>query len=204
MAQPNPNPVDDWTIQTYLSELVNQAEAAELAVGDFNAALNGGARGVARAFASVQALLGAAALISKLLWPQPPSRNANGDSLTSGEETQRAYTIARARRLRELTAIKALPILESRKVRNGLEHFDERLDKFFLSSQTIVADRNIGPKDRLVVIDDSPAMHLRLIDDERLTASVLDDEVSLQDLMDATQLVGTKASAALEKLRRSN
>ncbi|MFT2815648.1 hypothetical protein [Leifsonia sp. A12D58] len=203
MAEPESNRIDDWTIQTYLGELVNQAEAAELAVADFNAALAGGARGVARAFASVQALLGAAALISKLLWPQPPSRNANGDSLTSDEETQRAFTIARARRLRELTAIKGLPILESRKVRNGLEHFDERLDKFFLSGQSIVADRNIGPKDRLVIIGDAPAMHLRLIDNERLTASVLGDEVSLQGLMNATQLVGMKASAAIEVLRRS-
>ncbi|MCU1419569.1 MAG: hypothetical protein JWR57_738 [Mycetocola sp.] len=199
----NPSPIDNWTIQTYLRELENQAEAAALAVNDLNTALSGGVGQIPRAFASVQALLGSAALISKLLWPKPPALKPDGTSLTADEDLQRAYTLGRGRQLRELTGIRSLPILESRKVRNGLEHFDERLDAFFFSGQSIVADRNIGPRDRMIVIGDTPAMHLRLIDNERLTASVLSDEVSLQEITDATQKVGTSASAAITRLENA-
>lgn len=194
-------PIDDWTIQTYLRELVNQAESAAIAVKDFNAALNSGVDGISRAFAAVQSLLGAAALISKLLWPQPSSRKPDGTSLTDEDEERRTYAIARGRQLKELTEIKGIPILENRKVRNALEHFDERLDEYFRTGHSLVADRNIGPKDRMIVVDGSPAVHLRLIDNERLTASVLNDEVSLQELSDAVQRVGTSATAAIAKLQ---
>jgi len=64
--------VDDWTTAVYVRELVHQAEAAQLAAHEFNASLKSpGANGTARAFAAVQSLLAAAAMVSKMLWPNP-------------------------------------------------------------------------------------------------------------------------------------
>ena len=37
-------------------------------------------------------------------------------------------------------------MLESRKVRNALEHFDDRLDRYFEAGHRMVVDRNSGPK----------------------------------------------------------
>ena len=59
----------------------------------------------------------------------------------------------------------------------------------------MVVDRNIGPKNRLVVIDDKPAMHLRLIDTEAGTVSVLEDDVPIQGLFDSIAAVSDRCRA---------
>src|SRR6266700_2265875 len=74
-------PLDDWTISVYMQELVNQAEAAQLAAEDFNDALRASPPKTSRAFAAVQALLAAGAMVSKMLWPQPPTTNPDGTPL---------------------------------------------------------------------------------------------------------------------------
>jgi len=61
----------------------------------------------------------------------------------------------------------------------------------------MVVDRNIGPKNRLVVIGDKPALHLRLIDTEAGMVSVLEDEVLIQGLFDAIADVSNRAQGWL-------
>lgn len=192
-------PIDRWALAVYMRELQYQQEAADLAVQSFNAALarrEGG--GVPPAFAAVQAILASGALVSKMLWPQPPRSTEGGQPLTASQEAQRKNTKARGAALRKELGIRSMPILESRKVRNAFEHFDDRLDRYFEEGNRMVVDRNLGPRNNMVVFADSPALHLRLIDNVRLTVSVLDDEVSIQELVNAIDDVGRRAARWVE------
>ena len=73
----------------------------------------------------------------------------------------------------------------------------DRLDRHFEAGLRMVVDRNIGPKNRLVVIGDKPALHLRLIDTEAGTVWVLEDEVPIQGLFDAIADVPNQAQGWL-------
>ena len=118
------------------------------------------------------------------------------------EEVQRKTTLDQGKTLRTALGIKGSPLLESRTVRNALEHFDERLDRYFEAGHRVVVDRNIGPKNRLVVIGDKPALHLRLIDTEAGTVSVLEDAVPIQGLFDAIADVSNRAQVWLTEHRQ--
>ena len=92
--------MDNWTTAVYVRELVHQAEAAQLAAQEFNASLKSpGANGTARAFAAVQSLLAAAAMVSKMLWPKPSKFRFDGSPLKEAEEVQRKTTLDRGRTL---------------------------------------------------------------------------------------------------------
>lgn len=188
-------PIDGGVLAVYMRELQYQQEAAALAVQSFNAALASRERGgVPQAFAAVQGILASGALVSKMLWPQPPKLTDSGQPLTTAQGAQRKNTKARGAALRKALAIKSMPILESRKVRNAFEHFDDRLDRYFEEGNRIVVDRNVGPQNNVVVIGDRPALHLRLIDNVQLSVSVLDDKLSIQELFNAIDDVGMRAA----------
>jgi hypothetical protein len=179
----------------YVRELVHQTEAAKFAVGELNAALVAPRSGTGRAFAAVQSLLAAAAMISKILWHQSQEPDDEAG------RARRQFAVDRAKALRSALVLRSVPVLESRKVRNALEHFDERLDGFFMGGHRIVVDQNIGPRESMIVIGGEPPLHLRLIDPARGTISVLEDEVVLQDLYDAISDIGRRAEEWLAKPR---
>jgi len=193
---------EEWATSVYIKELANQAEAAQIAAEDLNAALALALAGIPRAFAAIQGLLAAGAMISKLLWPKPSSLNEDGSQLSPEDANRRAATLERGRRLRRELKIKGIPILENRKVRNAFEHFDDRLDRYFHEGETNVVDRVIGPRRTTVVINDKPARYLRAIDPETGTVSVMEDEVGMQELFDATADVGRRATDWLSQHRR--
>jgi hypothetical protein len=190
--------MDDWFTEVWMREFVYQAEIAVLAAGDLNQAIAYPAEGsVTRAFMAVQSLLGAGAMVSKMLWPQPPKMNLDGTSLTGLQESERQVTVGRGKYLRRVLQVREIPILESRRVRNAVEHFDTRLDEHFKGGNRFIIDRNIGPRGDFIVIDDEPPLHLRLIDPMRWTVSVLEDEVSMQELLNAITDVASRAQAWL-------
>ncbi len=172
--------MDAWITRTYIQELRNQAEAAELAAEDLDAALNTG--NVARSFAAVQALLAAGAMVSKMIWPSPRSPKWSRD---------------RGEHLEQTLGVASMEVLRSRRVRNSLEHFDERLDEYFQDGHRSVFDRNIGPKNSMIVVDGEIPLHLRLLDPRAGTISVLNDDVRIKDLVDALRGVGAKADVWL-------
>jgi hypothetical protein len=194
--------MDDWVTRIYVNEVLSQAEAAEIAAADLQTAVR--AVDFARAFAAVQSLLGAGAMISKLLWPNPARARPNGEPLNQAEEALRQATLLRGRTLRSVLKAKDLPILENRKVRNAFEHFDDRLDAHFQTGSRVVIDRGIGSKGQAVsVCDDEESTapeYLRFIDPRAGTVSVLDDELSLRDLYSAICEVAARAKGFLETL----
>ena len=188
--------IDDWTLAAYVRELVDQGQAAELAMTEFASALTT-ATPIARAYAAIQSLLAAGALVSKVLWPNPP--RFNGVDGTQLDEVWRHRAIERGRRVRAELLITGIPILESRKVRNALEHFDDRLDDYLIEQgNRFVVDRNIGPRDRLVRLSDGQSpKFLRHIDPQAGTVSVLDDDLDYRELSAAIADVSARAASWL-------
>jgi hypothetical protein len=183
----------------YLGELMNQGANARLAVEDLNRALLVDSD-IRRAFFSLQALVGAAAMASKLLWPGPAGRNP---------DPWRPLTEERAAWLRGVVAVGDDSPLRSRSVRNGLEHFDERIDEWVhgqleSAGNFIYVDQYIGPPGGIVV-GDRPAEPLRHIDDSvrGLQVSTAGKKIMLQPLFDETQRVARLAGKEEARLRRS-
>ncbi|MCR2783771.1 MULTISPECIES: hypothetical protein [unclassified Microbacterium] len=195
--------ITEWQLLTYLGELEHQAEAAAMAIDAFNGAMQTSAlESIARAFAAAQSLLGAAAQISKLLWPAPPMPRSS-DPQRARKKAIRQFSLNRGARLCE--ALQLQPshglVLKDRNVRNAFEHFDERLDAYFFGGGSYVVDRTIGPRESAVIVGDQPAMYLRLIDNAKLSISVLDVEVSLQAIADDVMKVREAAEKARTRLQ---
>jgi hypothetical protein len=75
-------------------------------------------------------------------------------------------------------------------MRNAFEHFDSRLDEFLDSPDRFwVVDHNVGDAraaaSALPDSTDRPIKVLRNFDPKSNTASVLEDEINLQELADA-------------------
>jgi hypothetical protein len=89
-------------------------------------------------------------------------------------------------------------------VRNAFEHFDERLDKLVLgilegTTDAVLIDSNLGPKDRLFAAPGQTYHFLRHFDPRAATVSVLDAELDLRPLLEDVQRLHDQASAALAR-----
>lgn len=183
----------------YLEEVRNQASMADLGRQDINAQLSAehGERAMDRLFLGVQTLVNAAAMISKLLWP-------TGKAL---DEDYGHLTQHRAAYLRSSLQVNDHSPLRTRAIRNALEHFDERMDKWVheevQSAKSIVfADRHIGSPSSIVV-DGQTYRPLRYIDPgaEGILVGVLDETIALQPLFDEIQRVWKRAEEELGKVQ---
>jgi hypothetical protein len=192
--------VEDKHALIYLQEVITQAEFARVALDQLSQALQEGVNGNAKIWASTQSLLASAAMISKLLWPSPPSTKADGSQLDSPDARRRSFTIDRGKDLRRRLGVKAQPILQSRQVRNAFEHFDERLDGHIDAGNSFRNDRNVGPRS-LFAVGRPRFMALRHLDPEVPSVSVLDAEVNLEDLWIAIEDMCHRATKAIAKIR---
>jgi hypothetical protein len=200
--------MDDWTISVYMGEIVNQAGNVQLAVRDFNQAVNQpDADSVTRAFMSVQSILAASSMISKLLEPNPASLDREGNRLTGEPELQRQRTLERGKTLRKLLFRRGEDrnvLIKNSAVRNGFEHFDERLDAFIdeeSQENRNIVDRNILPPGGIIISGGGEPKHLRRIEPTNMVVSVLDDGVNLQSLVSLIETIGERATHWLETYR---
>lgn len=135
-------------------------------------------------FASLQAILTASGQISRLLWPDVKSPS-------QWDQEKIAYVCARGEALRDITQVSKNSLLKRRSVRNAIEHFDDRLDDFYLSGHTSMADNNIGPIGAFSIGDGA---FLRHYDPATTEYSAINaGEVSIRDLVDEIATVGDKA-----------
>ncbi len=135
--------MDTYAQRIYLGEAatqcrfaINAARALDNVVPRWFEALNAENDGLAQTlhdeiFRSLHSLLTHSSNVSKLFWPAPPRRKSG--------ESQEAYASRKAAnpknsRAEELRQAVGLPetghVLCSRKLRDHLEHFDERLDEW--------------------------------------------------------------------------
>ena len=169
--------MDKQLADAFLRELKRQCDFVLLASQDLAASLK--PRDADRVWYSLQALLVAGGNVSKILWP----------SATSGPKGQ-----VRGDSLRDALGVQEGSPLRCRKLRNHLEHFDERLDDL-LDGPCLVVDSNIGPANAIR----AQGLSLRHYDPRLGVISFAGDSYELAPLLEA---VGALRSRVDEQLRR--
>lgn len=126
--------MDKYLLSIFQCEVARQCGFALLAANDLQVGLN--SMNLERVWFSIQALLGSAGNVSKLLWPP------------------KAHNKLRGHALRHSLGVTGPSPLEPRTFRNHFEHFDERLESWVGSSKRHnIADSNIGPDGMIVGLD---------------------------------------------------
>lgn len=152
-----------WIFET---EILNQWDHVTRSLVIMNRVIQGSPDSDAFWFA-VDAALGAIGNISKILWP---TRNAP------------AETVARCAAMRAELGVDEDSTFRSRSARDALEHFDERVDRWFReSARRNFADRTIAPASAIVGLD--PQDYARHYDPETHVVSVFGTSVDFQALV---------------------
>lgn len=178
--------MDDAILSLYMREITFQvyvARSAYARMKDSVAMPDGG--GILATFAGIQSLLGAGAMVSKLLWP-PKSAKELG--------AQRGAALRAC-----LDITDDFSVLRSREVRNALEHFDERLDSFIAEGNYIFVDSNIGLIEMFLRMLPPGTKVLRHVDTSTGDVSVLDSSISINELCDAMVEVEERVNVWLDE-----
>ena len=156
--------MDDKAFQVFRFEISRQCQFADIAWKYISLALR--SNDINLLWYSIQSFLGAAANISKILWPSAKQREMRGAELRS-----------------QLRVPDGAP-LEYRGIRNHFEHFDERLDSWASSPEPgLFVDSNVGPKGAIAGID--PKDFLRNFDPASYVVSFRDEEYPLRPIEEA-------------------
>lgn len=170
----------------YLREIVIQGQYALMSVQAMNAILE--AKGSAVAFfREAQSFLNQAAAMSRILWPP---------------KTHTPTAVARAEHLRKVLEVTESHPLRRRTLRDHLEHFDERLDRW--SQETThgtIIDLTIGPATQFVGGEAvSRGDFLRVYEPERKVFTFRGDEFDIQELVGGVEHLMTAASKRADDL----
>lgn len=123
-----------------------------------------------------------AAMVSKMLWPVSKATFAR----------QRGET------LRQALDVNDDSLLNSKTLRNHLEHFDERIDRWYeKSGYRIYADRNVGPRDMVIFPGNPNVSIFRHYSPDEGIYSFHGDEVSIPQMGDELRHI-------LERARKFN
>lgn len=145
-------------------------------------------------FRSIHSFLTHAAQVSRLCWSTAKKKFPNE---TPQQFSQRKrVSEVRARRLRQVLGLPETGhILEDRTIRDHLEHYDERLDYWAITSRrrNIVMD-GIGPRDSYQGIDASDFM--RNFDPNKMEFFFRTEEYSLYPIAVALAVLRQRAKAA--------
>ena len=164
----------------YLESILYAAERANAAFERFDLALaDGGNKGFV--VANIQEALTHIGELSRFFWP---SRENNESSL-------------RSKKLRTAFDLSENSPLKDRKLRDALEHFDERLDKYLKDFPVgqLITDPVVGSVNDL----DASIRVFRLVDSNMSTFVLLDEKYEFGELRDITKAVQETAREMLEK-----
>ena len=177
--------MDEHVAQIFLTEIASQGESAFLAINEMNEAIASPGDGNRRFFRAAHYFLIHAAALSRILW-------ADGS-----KEAVRA----RARHLRQLLGLPDEHVLKSRRLRNHIEHYDERLDDWIDKSRNhnIVVDM-IGPRNAIGGdgIDDSDIF--RSYDPATKTFYFRGERFDIQEIADGISEVYQHSAGELRRI----
>ncbi len=110
-------------------------------------------------FRSIHSFLTHASNVSRLFWPAPPRRGKREDLAVYEARCAARPSISRAAALRSAIGLDIEHVLKSRKLRDHLEHFDDRLDNWAKTSRnkTYVQDL-IGGESSVTGVDSEDMM----------------------------------------------
>lgn len=164
-------------ISIYLRELRTECGYALAAKRHLDIAVP---RSADDAFFLLHAALGHAANASKILWPSADRRSA----------------ARRGAQLQALLGIVSDHPLACRKLRNHLEHFDERLDRWAQTTRDAnFFDRFIGPPGMIKIESDQPDPIMRHYDPATADAYFMGEKCSVLELMGGCQDVLSRITA---------
>jgi hypothetical protein len=147
-------------------------------------------KSIDRMWFSVQNLLTAAGNISKVFWPA--QRGAKNGS-------KRARYVERGRKLRERLGVKDNSPLQSRRLRDTFEHYDERMQDWLGDNP------NKGFSESGVFsgckVPEFPDWHLRSLVLDTKTVIYLEESVSLRQIVDEAGQLLKMVQADVTKLR---
>lgn len=179
--------MDPHIEHAYVSELLNQCQAALAAVQRMDAAMQ--AAEARTFFQHAQAFVVHAAALSRLLWP-PRIRDQPRHDLAQ----------RRGSHLRQQFQIGSGHPLEDRSLRNHVEHFDERLDDWASSSTSFsLLDLNIMPVN--AVSGAVPTDNFRQYDPQTFTFYFRGDAFELPPIVCSVDQLAQQAEARLLELR---
>ncbi len=186
--------MDEFTKKIFIGELQKQCQFALNAVSQLNFCLKQlNSQGLeqekhnyfhSEVFRGIHSFLTHASNISKILWPTPPKK---GSSETKTQYEQRKQTtIQRGKELRQELGLPEKHILTNRRLRNHLEHFDERIDDWAEHSENknFVQD-TIGSES--AIVGPTPTDRMRWFDPSNGTFLFRGETFSLQDIATAIE-----------------
>jgi hypothetical protein len=169
--------MDSFLQRLFLMEIRHQCRFARMAYDDCSEAMRN--MHTDRVWYSLQSFLIAAANISKIFWPinQSPYKE-------------------RGAFLRSLLNVDASEPFKLREPRNHFEHFDERLDDWYLqSTHHNIIDTSIGGDN----IINGPVDFMRFFNSDRFVFRFRGDEYPVNPIRDALQELLVKVEAELNK-----
>ena len=175
IAEVPAQPPEALLTHMFVLEVLRACRHTELAGADL--AIAASQHDDERTWFAVQALLVAAAHVSKLLWPAPGS----------------ARDQPRATRLRALLGVDETSPLNAVDMRNHFEHFDERLERWAAHpGPKALGDRLIGPRQAVTTV--GPITYYRTFDPARLVVSFEDEEYPLHPVIAAARDLAARAA----------
>jgi hypothetical protein len=172
-----------FVAQAFLGEIEIEARYCVAAATEVEHAL--ASRDVDETFRALHSLLAHAAMISKLLWP-PKVRSAP----KAARMRKRAEHLLQALSLPD----DVCEILQSRTLRNHIEHFSERLDDWAALGPQGLMDRNIGPQSAFVGFGTS--VKLRHYDPDTRTYYFGDEPFGIERIVQAARTLMAAVPAA--------
>lgn len=163
----------------YIESIIYAADRAVAAFERFDEALLRG-ENTPLVVANIQEALTHVGELSRLFWPA----RDNGTSDARGEKLRQAFNLEES------------SPLKNRDLRNTLEHFDERLDiylKQFPIGQ-VISSSVVGLISSLA----SPIRAFRLVDPQRSTFVILDEQYEFGPLRDSTKNVLSQAKEMIK------
>lgn len=205
--------MDEFTKKIFVGELEKQCRFASNAIGQLNFSLKHlnppgleqekSAFFHSEVFRGIHSFLTHASNVSKILWPGtiPKQKRTETDNQYQERIRKIKRAVLRATELRDELRLPEEHILKSRKLRNHLEHFDDRIDDWEEhSGNKNFAQDIIGPENAIVGLDKKDMM--RWFNQTNGTFLFRGETFSLQNIATAIEKLLPMLEAKEEELRQ--
>lgn len=199
--------MDSFFIRVYAGEITTQCKFALSAVNNLNASLqrlHPEAPAEERhffhseVFRQTHSFLTHASNISRMFWPPLPKQKNNESDQEYENRLLRTDKAIRSRALKNEYGIEENNPLKHRKLRDHLEHYDERLDHWRNNStHRNIASDTIGPSNAISGLQETDMM--RWFDPSRNYFRFRGEEYNLQEIATAIDLLLPISQAVEEK-----
>lgn len=190
--------MDSFFIRVYAREITTQCEFALYAVNNLNASLQRLQHQELSAeerhffhsevFRQTHSFLTHASNISRMFWPPLPVQKKNESDEEYENRLLRNDKAIRSRTLKNEYGIEENNPLKNRKLRDHLEHYDERLDHWRNNStHRNIASDTIGPRNSISGLQETDMM--RWFDPTRNFFQFRGEEYNLQEIATAVDLL---------------